>query len=453
MKWRGSSLYLAAILLAALGLFQACPGQAAQGVDLLPLREEQGAPLVLPVNTSRLLALPPGCSRVAVGNPAIADVTLVAADRLLVNARQVGTTNLLFWGGETNSSLELQVVNRWYGSPEEVEGALGVPGVSVRIVRDALVLEGVVAGAGEVERAEKIALLFAPRVVNLLKVKEEQPERAEGEKTQIRLKVKVIELQRSALREIGLEWPAVIPSTEGTSLTGLLAKLKWLESAGKAKFLAEPSLIAVDGGEAVLTAGGEVPVPMVWDGNPRVEWKGYGVQIFFHPRLCPDGRIAIRVKPEVSSLDWSNGTSLQGSIIPALRRRAAETSVVLRAGSTMVISGLFQREEADKRQQVPLLGRLPLLGELFRVHKQVAEETELLILVTVECADSALDPEEARRGLEAEDEREKRSRSGDDVLQHQGGSGEDDPSLQLGNSPGQQSSAAYGDSGPKSLLG
>lgn len=423
---RAAPLYLAVTFLAALGLLRVLPGRAAQ----VPMRDQE-APLVLLVNTSSLLTLPPGCDQVAVGNPAIADITLIATDRLLINARQVGTTNLLFWGEENTFSFELQVVNQWHGNPEEVEEALRMPGVSVRIVRDALVLEGVVSEVSEMEQAEKIALLFAPRVVNLLKEKEEgDPLRGEeGKKTQVRLQVKVVEAQRSALREVGLEWPSVvIPGAEKAGLIDLVAKLKWLESTGKAKFLAEPSLLAVDGGEAVLTAGGEVPVPMVWDGNPRVEWKEYGVRIFFRPKLCPEGMIAVTIRPEVSSLDWSNGTSLQGSVIPALRRRGAETSAVLKDGSTVVISGLFQREEAEKREQVPLLARLPVLGGLFRVRKQVAEETELLILVTVERAESVLDPEEAKRRLEAEDGREE-ERSGDDVLQHEGRGGEDDAGL------------------------
>ncbi len=247
---------------------------------------------------------------------------------------------------------------------------------------------------------------------------------------QVLLKCKVAEVQRQALRELGIDMavmldsnvvkgglgvvtrgggvlPGVVPGTpsgdvlgssgqlpENADLTifqpdrGIFAFLKALEKRGVARILAEPNLVAINGQDAHFLAGGEVPIPMVTSVQtgelPRVtvEYKEFGVKLNFRPNILDDETISLHVMPEVSSLDFSNGVVLSDFKIPALDTRRAETTVQLRDGQSIVIAGLMMTRKEQGESKVPWLGDVPVLGNLFRSDDGQNTETELVILLT-----------------------------------------------------------------------
>jgi pilus assembly protein CpaC len=172
------------------------------------------------------------------------------------------------------------------------------------------------------------------------------------------------------------------------------AVIKALQSTGFFQSLAEPNLIAYNGQEASFLAGGEIPVPVVQGatGTVTVEYKEFGIRLNFRPTIAGDV-IRLKVKPEVSTLDFGNGITLSGFRIPALSTRRAETDVELRDGQSFVIAGLLDNLTQDTTAAVPLLSRVPIIGYLFRSKAERAERTELMVLITPRLI-RALDPDE-----------------------------------------------------------
>jgi len=171
--------------------------------------------------------------------------------------------------------------------------------------------------------------------------------------------------------------------------------LKALESKGYFQSLAEPNLIAYNGQEASFLAGGEFPIPIVQSGSSNsisVQFKEFGVRLTFKPTIAGDV-IRLKVKPEVSSLDFNNGVTLQGFRIPALLTRRAETDVELRDGQSFAIAGLLNNVTQDDKAAIPILSRLPIIGALFKSKSERAERTELMVLITPRLV-RALEPDE-----------------------------------------------------------
>jgi pilus assembly protein CpaC len=175
---------------------------------------------------------------------------------------------------------------------------------------------------------------------------------------------------------------------------GLGAVLKALESKGYFQSLAEPNLIAYNGQEASFLAGGEFPIPIVQGTTNAVtiEFKEFGVRLTFKPTIAGDV-IRLKVKPEVSSLDFNNGITLQGFRIPALLTRRAETDVELRDGQSFAIAGLLNNTAQDDKAAIPILSKLPIIGVLFKSKSERAERTELMVLITPRLV-RPLDPDE-----------------------------------------------------------
>jgi pilus assembly protein CpaC len=159
--------------------------------------------------------------------------------------------------------------------------------------------------------------------------------------------------------------------------------IRALRSRGLFQSLAEPNLIAYNGQEASFLAGGEIPIPVVQGTTNAVsvEYKEYGVRLHFRPTVAGD-MIRLHVRPEVSTLDFSNGILLSGFRIPALSTRRAETDVELRDGQSFAVAGLLNNLSQDDVNSVPGLSRLPIIGRLFRSRAERAEQTELLVLIT-----------------------------------------------------------------------
>jgi pilus assembly protein CpaC len=156
-----------------------------------------------------------------------------------------------------------------------------------------------------------------------------------------------------------------------------------MQRRGDLQTLAEPNLIAYNGQEASFLAGGEFPVPIVQGatGTVTIEWKEFGVRLTFRPTIVGDV-IRLKVRPEVSTLDFGNGIVLEGFRIPTLSTRRAETEVELRDGQGFAIAGLLSNTADKVSQKIPILGDLPILGSLFRSRSTEARRTELLVLIT-----------------------------------------------------------------------
>jgi pilus assembly protein CpaC len=166
------------------------------------------------------------------------------------------------------------------------------------------------------------------------------------------------------------------------------ARIRALEQQNKAKILSEPNLLVLDGREANMLVGGEIPVPVVQSaqvggtGSVTIEYKEFGVRLRVLPSITGENRLQLKVTPEVSSLDFSNAIVMSGFRIPALRTRRAETTVNVKDGQSLIIGGLIQSETAKLVKKIPLLGDLPIIGELFKDRSFVNNETELVIIIT-----------------------------------------------------------------------
>jgi pilus assembly protein CpaC len=167
-------------------------------------------------------------------------------------------------------------------------------------------------------------------------------------------------------------------------------------SRGDLRTLAEPNLLTLPGKEAYFLAGGEFPYPTLQGGNTSavsIVFKEFGIKLRFTPNIARNGAIRLKVAPEVSTLDFANGLVIAGFEIPSLRTRRAETEVELREGQYMAIAGLLDNESTRNLTKIPILGDIPILGELFKSRALRQRRTELLVLVTpqfVMASDTAL---------------------------------------------------------------
>ena len=242
---------------------------------------------------------------------------------------------------------------------------------------------------------------------------------------QVVLNVKIAEVSRSRLKELGfdffvsmlnsrrLEGSATVgffggqvnspdipvlrsPLGENTamafdyvSLSGdrrLAGIVKALESDGTIKTLASPNLVAVNGEKAKFLAGGEIPIPVVQGGTTNnsisIEYKEYGVKLEFEPTVIDSGIINLRVVPEVSTPDYSRAVVLSGFLVPAFQTRRVDTVVELKDGQSLIIGGLTNTDVRKTEHKIPLLGDLPVIGALFRNVRETIEENELVVLVS-----------------------------------------------------------------------
>jgi pilus assembly protein CpaC len=172
------------------------------------------------------------------------------------------------------------------------------------------------------------------------------------------------------------------------------AVIRALQSKGYFQSLAEPNLIAYNGQEASFLAGGQFPVPVVQGVSNAItiEWKEFGVRLKFTPTIAGD-TIRLKVEPEVSSLDFNNGITLQGFRIPALITRRAQTDVELRDGQSFAIAGLLHNTTQENGSAIPWLSNLPIIGNLFKSKSDQKQQTELMVLITPQLV-RPLEPDE-----------------------------------------------------------
>jgi Flp pilus assembly secretin CpaC len=167
----------------------------------------------------------------------------------------------------------------------------------------------------------------------------------------------------------------------------LLGLLNADEQRGDARILAEPTLMAGNKDSASFLAGGEIPIPVAQNsasGLPTITiiWREFGVKLNFSAEIVSDSLVKLHIRPEVSSLDFTNAIEISGFKIPALRTRHMETSIDVRRDQSLIISGLMDDERQKTKDGIPLLKDIPILGSLFSSTSWQRNETELLVIVT-----------------------------------------------------------------------
>ena len=384
--------------------------------------------MTVSVNQSHMIDAE-GVSQVAIANPEIADVLVVAPGEVMLIGKKPGTTSLSLWRYGNRIDYTVVVDGSDDGTAGIVQGVLKYPDVHVSMAGGKIILEGMVENQYERTRAELIASSYGT-VTNLLQMRHPK---------QVRIESRVIEISTDKVKNLGIAYgnaagndsgssggnSSVSLGTEGAfgagqshtnkvdagkpfnwfgSYAEINAQLNALVKKGDAKVLSEPYVIAMSGEKANILIGGEIPVPVNTDDNTvTVEWREYGIRLDIEPTVQQDNSVDSKIQTEVSSLDWSsavNATSATGVRIPGLLSRKADSHVVMQPGMTMSIGGLISSTESKSVSKIPLLGDIPILGQFFRNTSKTRERKEILILLTPILVDSDYKPvmsEEAER--------------------------------------------------------
>lgn len=384
--------------------------------------------MTVSVNQSHMIDAA-GVNQVAIANPEIADVLVVAPGEVMLIGKKPGTTSLSLWRYGNRIDYTVVVDGSDEGTASIVQGVLKYPDVHVSMAGGKIILEGMVENQYERTRAELIASSYGT-VTNLLQMRHPK---------QVRIESRVIEISTDKVKNLGIAFgnaagndsgssggnSSVSLGTEGAfgagqshtnkvdagkpfnwfgSYAEINAQLNALVKKGDAKVLSEPYVIAMSGEKANILIGGEIPVPVNTDDNTvTVEWREYGIRLDIEPTVQQDNSVDSKIQTEVSSLDWSsavNATSATGVRIPGLLSRKADSHVVMQPGMTMAIGGLISSTESKSVSKIPLLGDIPILGQFFRNTSKTRERKEILILLTPILVDSDYKPvmsEEAER--------------------------------------------------------
>lgn len=360
-------------------------------------RDSAGAEKTVYLNTGGQEAMTPEFtpSRIAIGDPAVVAAKVLrnpsknAASnaQILLTGKAVGRTTMTLWpihGGEPQ---------RW-----GVQVTGGAPLILDKKLRSMQ------------EHAEKRALFLESSASGHAFYDRSS---VDVKSNTVQVDVQVVEFKKSAMKKVGLNFNSngandrgfsfglYNPSTGGSqapfadamnlvlsfgkafSGAGLNARLSLLEGNGLARVLARPTLVAHSGQSASFLAGGELPIPVsANDGNIAIEYKDFGVKLQLTPTVLSNERIALKVAPEASDLDFTNAVAVGGVEVPAIRTRRADTTVELADGESFVIGGLVSRSTSASVNKVPVLGDLPILGAFFKNMSYSQEETELVIVVT-----------------------------------------------------------------------
>lgn len=357
--------------------------------------QRTGAVMTVPINKSQTLRVDRALSKAVVGNPAIADVVPVSLTSVYILGKAIGSTNvaLVDRRGAIIAVVDVVVSPDSQGLKRKLAELMPAEAIGVSISNDSVVLDGRISSAAAAERASSIAETYAPKkVINMMSL---------GSPQQVLLEVRFSEMSRGTVKQLGInnvQWgnsssagQVFSPGVDGSNtfsasilLPTLSFRIDALEQQGLVRTLAQPNLTALSGETASFLAGGEFPVPTSVSQNGQVafEFKQFGVSIAFTPTILEDGLINLSVAPEVSSLDPAAGVQLQGISIPGLKVRRAKTMLELRDGESMAIAGLISSDFTDTVSAVPLLGKIPIIGLLFRSANFTRNETELVITVT-----------------------------------------------------------------------
>ena len=400
--------YCAAALTGLTLLFVAQPhATLAQGISVL--KKGTNAILDVPMNRAVVVEADVPFAELSIANPGIADISSLSDRTIYVLGKSPGMTTLtlLDASGRLITHVDVRVAADVSEFKKRLQQILPTEKIEVRTANDGIVLSGNVSSSQRLQRALDLAERYAPdRVSNLMTV---------GGVQQVMLKVRFAEMQRSVSKSLGssvafrssrttgetgtwlqgnngLGQPTITPQGEslgamfvgfdiGSVEFGIL--LEALEQKGLVRTLAEPNLSALSGQEASFLAGGEYPVPVAQDeGTTTVEFKPFGIELNFTPRVVDGDLINLELMAAVSAIDTANSLTLNGFSINAFTRRETATTVELRDGESFAIAGLIEDEFRDGAAQIPWLGDVPVLGALFRSADYERSQSELVIIVS-----------------------------------------------------------------------
>ena len=418
----GVGTALAAALAIGLAVAAAAPAMAQPVAALAPTND-----VTLSVGAGRMVRPNGQVFEVFVADEAIADVHASSPTQIYIFGKAAGNTTVYATdrSGRVVYSANVRVGQNLGSVSQMLELAMPEADITATPMNGMVLLTGTVAQPTDAAEAERLVQAFvgtAVQVVSRLRTATPQ---------QVYLQVRIAEVSRSLARDIGVNLmshnpgggfqfgigqgrnfspqytpggplftggtdpsdgtSSITPITGGTTLGAagrllgldILGALDLAETTGQVTTLAEPTLVALSGETATFLAGGEFPVPIPQSlGTVTIEYKQYGVGLAFSPTVLEDGRISIRVRPEVSELSSSGSVRFNGFEIPALTTRRVETTVELGSGQSFMIGGLLRNHNNNSVDRAPFLGNLPIIGALFRSTRYRREETELVIVVT-----------------------------------------------------------------------
>ncbi len=384
------------------------PQAGAQSLTIM--QGEVSTALQVPMNRAVVVEAENPFAELSIANPGIADISTLSDRTIYVLGKAPGRTTLTLLGpdGRLITNVEVQVTPDVAEFKERLRQILPGEGVEVRTANDGIVLSGVVSSIEKLDRALDLANRYAPdRVANLMVV---------GGTQQVMLKVRFAEVQRSVIKSLSggltffngsdLDGAGGVGAFDGPNfgdvelnftpdfgggqlsagfdIGGLAftAILEALESKNLVRTLAEPNLVALSGQEASFLAGGEYPIPVSDNDGITIEYRPFGVQLNFIPRVVDGNRINLELNAAVSAIDDSVTVTSNVVSVNAFSRREAQTTVEMLDGQSFAIAGLLQDEFSDAATQTPWLGDIPVLGALFRSASYQRDQSELVVIIT-----------------------------------------------------------------------
>ena len=391
-------------------------------------------PLSVNLNESKYIESP-NITRLAVGNPEIADVQLLSHNDYLLVGKKAGSTSLIVWTNGQRKEYSVYVSSEDQGTAQAIQQAIGYPDVKVQMIKDKILLRGKVKNQYEHDMAVRMAQLYLGEgnsssssssgdvgnsglSTNLYAHSDSVLDMLEMEHpSQIRLEALIIEINSDDTKNLGIQYWSQNPSDYngsnekesginigtaglfyggqdfkvsrshggwlGNHISNVNATLQALINTGKARILSRPSITTMSGQQASILIGGRIPVP-ISDGNNNisVDWREYGVNLQIQPTVDNEDRITSNVHAEISTLDNGHAVKIGSYSIPALASREANAIVNVHSGMTMAIGGLLNSEDSKSVSKFPLLGDLPIIGQFFRHTSTTRDKRELMILIT-----------------------------------------------------------------------
>ena len=377
------------------------------------------------VDGSRILTMDSEIPRAQVGNPELLAFTVISGNEVQIHAKKAGITTVNLWDkNDEVHSVDVVIV----GDVRELEGLLKsqFPTASIKLYptqASTLILSGYVDRPDHVNTIMRISEDYYPKVINNMIV---------GGTQQVLLHVKVMEVSRTNLKQLGFDWayfsnggfltstasgaittnpaagPLRGPGSSGTNAlntptmsfglvndsSAFVGFLDALKKENLVKILAEPNLVTVSGRPASYQVGGEIPFPQPTGfGNISIQFKPFGTMIDFVPIVLGNGSVRLEVRPQVLERDESLGILVQGTAVPGFTTRSVDTGVEMKFGQTLAIAGLLQQRQKSERKGVPYLMDLPFIGAAFGRTSLEVNEVELLIMVRPELVE-AMDPDQ-----------------------------------------------------------
>src|SRR5256712_2496809 len=392
------------------------PGVAPPQAIKQPPQEEAPQSLHLLVGRSLVITSPTRIKRVSLADPNIAEAVVVTPYQVLLNGKTPGGVSLLLWDeSDQSQAFEVSVDIDVLGLSQKIREVFPSEPVQVETSKDVVMLSGKVSSAAVADKIFEVVKNSTQKVTSLMQV----PVAPAGE---IMLQVRFAEVNRSVVSQLGAnifhnfgsKMPFLTTTQQfagpqlGNQQSGannftisdllnvfifrpdidLAATIKALQQQNVLEILAEPNLMTASGKDASFLAGGEFPFPILQSSSGggfagiTIQFKEFGVRLNFTPSLTTDGQIHLKVRPEVSSLDFTNALTIQGFFIPALSTRRVESEMDLADGQSFAIAGLMDNRVTEQLSKIPGIGDIPVLGKLFQSRNRPKSNDELLVVVT-----------------------------------------------------------------------